>query len=79
MIMGRYQGMSALDHLVDFWGRFGPPALVRPISNNVPLVSNLEELKEAGKALPAQLNRRIVFEPNWDVLPLLAKREWMKS
>jgi hypothetical protein len=79
MLLGNHGGMNALDNLVEFWGSLQRLQHVRPIADpSEALFETLEKLRAAGEVLPAQLKRRIVFETDWDVLPLIAKRHWMK-
>lgn len=79
MLLGAHRGMSALDNLVELWSPLQRLQHVRPTTDpSETLLKTLEKLKEAEEVLPAQLKRRIVFETDWDILPLIAKRNWMK-
>ena len=74
MFLEGLRGINALDHLVEAWGAFRKFP-VRPGGADLFVMT---ELGEAEEALPVSLKRKIVFETDWDVLSLPAKRDWMK-
>ena len=80
MFLGAQRGMRALEVLVQFWVDHRHLQHARAASSPVAtFFENMGRLKEAGETLPKQLRRRIVFDTDWDVLPLVSKRDWLKK
>jgi hypothetical protein len=80
MFMGPQRGLTALNDLAqihtDFADLFQKPV---PIGSPIGMFfEHMAKLKEARELLPANLNRGIVFDTDWDVLPMAAKRDWLR-
>lgn len=74
------RGLVGLNKLLEIW-RLGSPAQAIPLDKTpyFAYLARLEELGEAGSYLPVHLKRKIVFDTNWDTVPVVLKREWIKS
>jgi hypothetical protein len=63
------RGMTGLNKLLEVRKRGNPADLY---------FVYLRKLEEAASFLPAQLERKIVFDADWDAQPLILRRMWMK-